>query len=508
MRHRITHIFDSIESIDLNSLAITRNSISTRNPIKSAKEEKITFNIDELPLELFRLVAVSQELHVRWVTEKSYKKTRPFTSILSPGLHVFYTPKRGSKSLASLCSLLKKAFGGIDCVHPGHSFTALPANQFFNHTSYQYYTLMPSISNFTDYLRYTACSQFPIDLSQRCAKQVADFTTAAYIDVCFTKSNSLIISSFRPVDTQLFSASIPKDISLKTRYEIGLLAPEPLQESETLSYEGFLFVAGEDSKPKPTRLSFQSRHRYSKVNFQSNFLKPSGIHPSLEIKVSDVAHPIQNQECGLFVYLTFPRNIFLDKYQFLDALFLADKNISSLAFIHDTVDLEAPEYTIESWGSSALIKLATPVSKPSPNFEWTAHIPTHLRYLLPASNSSGFREIEMPYPVVFWACTPEEHVDLSNNPFDRTRLGYDHFFDPITVFYHLNPNSSREDGRLINRLQVPVLNLDQTSWVESLTLWAIGFGFIWVCWCLLKVAMRTGYMSGKEKAYNKKKKAL
>lgn len=119
MRHRTTHIFDSIESIDLNSLVINQNSISTKNPIKSAREEKITLNIDKLPLELFRLLAVSQELHVRWVAEKSYKKTRPFTSILSPGLHLLYTPKRGSRSLASLCSLLKKAFGEISCVHPG-----------------------------------------------------------------------------------------------------------------------------------------------------------------------------------------------------------------------------------------------------------------------------------------------------------------------------------------------------------------------------------------------------
>ncbi|KHJ32116.1 putative protein pbn1 [Erysiphe necator] len=508
MRHRITHIFESTESIDINSLIITHNSISTSKLIKYAKEHKVILNINEIPQELSRLVTESQELHIRWVSEESYKPASPFVSILSPGLHLFYTPKKDFKSPSSLCAVIKKAFGEIDCVHPGRSFTALPANDLSHHTTYHYYTLMPSISSFTDYLRHITCSQFLSDSSEICAKQVIDFTTAAYIDISFKSNDSLVISSFKPAETQLLSFTIPKELNLspETRYEIGLLAPEPLQVYEKLSLGGFLILAGEDSKPNPTRFSIQSRHRNSKVDFQANFSEPSGMHPFLEIKVSDAAHPVENQECELYSYLSLPRKIFIDKYQFLDALFIADKNISALSFVDNMVDLEVPEYSLFSWGSSALIKLATPDIKQSQSFELAAQIPTHLRYLLPVSNSDGLREIEIPYPNVFWACTPEGPLDFSNNPFDRTHIGYDNFFDHRTVFYHLNPKSIRQDGRLVNRLQVPVLNLDQTRWVEGWTLWAIGLGFFWVCWCLLEVTIRNGYTSSTDKAHEKKKK--
>jgi hypothetical protein len=97
MRQRITYLQDPRDAVDPKTLRITTDSISTKE-LKAAREERITFGFDELPQELYRVLKASHELHLRWVGEKPYKSIIPLVSRLSPGLHVFYTPQRGSKS--------------------------------------------------------------------------------------------------------------------------------------------------------------------------------------------------------------------------------------------------------------------------------------------------------------------------------------------------------------------------------------------------------------------------
>lgn len=97
MRQRITYLQDPQDAVDPKNLRITTNSISTKE-LKAAREERITFGFDELPQELYRVLKASHELHIRWVNERPYDSITPLVSRLSPGLHVFYTPQRGSKS--------------------------------------------------------------------------------------------------------------------------------------------------------------------------------------------------------------------------------------------------------------------------------------------------------------------------------------------------------------------------------------------------------------------------
>jgi hypothetical protein len=46
-------------------------------------------------MHFFQLVRVLEEchqLHVRWASERRYDTFAPFSSRISPGLHVFFTP--------------------------------------------------------------------------------------------------------------------------------------------------------------------------------------------------------------------------------------------------------------------------------------------------------------------------------------------------------------------------------------------------------------------------------
>lgn len=115
MRYRTTYLFPSGQLIDPKKLEINKNSISSVSPVTIATEEKITFRLDELPSEIQRLQQISHEINIRWVSQSTYEAIDPIVSSLSPGLHLFYTP-RVENNLTTICSIVRKAFGELDCV--------------------------------------------------------------------------------------------------------------------------------------------------------------------------------------------------------------------------------------------------------------------------------------------------------------------------------------------------------------------------------------------------------
>lgn len=194
--------------------------------------------------------------------------------------------------------------------------------------------------------------------------------------------------------------------------------------------------------------------------------------------------------CTLHTYLTLPSSIFGDQYQLStsDPLFLQSHNLIALRAFSGELDLEAPNWVIQRWGSNWLIELATPPEDSTNTANWTITIPLHLRYLPPSE--SGYRSTHVPWPVVFWACTPTK---MGVNPFDRTQLGWDSLFPPSTMFYHLHPSSER----LVEDIDVPVLRLNgdgmfQARSIEMGTVVVVALGFLWVVWRLVLVAWSHG----------------
>jgi hypothetical protein len=166
---------------------------------------------------------------------------------------------------------------------------------------------------------------------------------------------------------------------------------------------------------------------------------------------------MDDRSCSLHAHLTLPKQVFADKYQLFDPLFMASKGLKTVHYKTSPVDLEAPAYTTDLWGSSVLIELA------------------------PLNSSS---------------------------PFDRVNIGYDGLFGPRTIFWHLNPEAHVEGvgkERLVSGLSVPVLDLDGSSYVEAGTAWVVGLGFLWVLWCLWGVWRGSGFGAGKEGVAKEKK---
>lgn len=265
--------------------------------------------------------------------------------------------------------------------------------------------------------------------------------------------------------------------------------PKNLEPHE-LGISGLLTVLGQDSKPSATVFTFSSRHRDAESGFSTKFLEPTGLHPTLQVRLESNKPPLPSSDayCSPHAYLTLPRNVFADKYQLADDLFLSSKNLTKLQYTSQPVDLEAPEYVMQQWGSSILLELSPPETAASE--PWTAEIPLHLRYLSPAQG--GYETIQVPYPAVFWACVAEDGTKFPNNPFERVNLGYDGLFGPRTVFWHVEPRPEA-GNRLQNAIEVPVLDLDKSQWVNIGTAITVLIGFAWVAWKLGAVYFRSGH---------------
>jgi PIG-X / PBN1 len=311
------------------------------------------------------------------------------------------------------------------------------------------------------------------------------------------------------------------------KVEVGVLSNEtPIDPSE-INLSGFLTVVGEDDRPNPTLFSFPSRHQAlprsqaEQQKYTVSFLKPTGLHPMMKISfpaASSLGPPSSKPPssiCALHTYLTLPSPLFADKYQLStvsDSLFLRSHNLVALRSISGETDLEAPDYVVERWGSNLLFQLATPDSSSNTTGTeesggdggWNVTIPLHLRYLPPAPH--GHSDIEIPWPIVFWACAADEGAKFPVNPFDRVNLGYEGLFGGRTMFYHVDPHphlgigssgkgagagfESNLGGRLVERIRVPVLGTAvwAADWVEWGTVLVVLMGFAWVCWRL-----RVGY---------------
>ncbi|KAL7626236.1 protease B nonderepressible form [Parahypoxylon ruwenzoriense] len=496
MRQRITFFHKHEHGVEPDSLKLHGRSISGPDII-AEREDRITLALEELPIELQKLLRESQELYIRWQSPVTYQIIGPWSSRLPPGLHVFYTPSNSEKLDGELiCPLLRTAFGPLDCISSSDSFTKLPNDRFSHSTAYQYYQILDSLSHFSSYVEQYVCG--PAD--SECKERAQRLANANSVDFSYdTVSHVVKVTALWPNEQRPLSI----DSHLDHRVEVGIMTPDipPHLEEHEFGVTGLLSVLGQDTKPSPTLFSFPSRHKTAAdTSFTSEFLRPSGLHPTMQLRISSSKPPMEGAYCSLHTYLTLPRTIFADKYQLGDNLFLSSKNLTSLRYISQPVDLEAPDYAMQLWGSSILLELQPPDAESDQ--PWTAEIPLHLRYLSPAEH--GYKNINVPWPAVFWACTAEDGTKFPNNPFDRINLGYDGLLGPRTLFWHVDPKP--EGGNLYHEIQVPVLDLLRSNWVSAGTAAVVLIGFFFVVWKLASVYLRSGYNSQKSGKESEKKK--
>lgn len=90
MRERITYVHEDA-NLDPSSLDIQEAGLL--GPlIDTTRQVRVSIPFDELPNELAELFKAFDGLHVRWASPLQYETLDPFTSRISPGIHVSYTP--------------------------------------------------------------------------------------------------------------------------------------------------------------------------------------------------------------------------------------------------------------------------------------------------------------------------------------------------------------------------------------------------------------------------------
>lgn len=509
MRQRVTFLHKPEDAIDPAILKVTDSSL-TGPVLTTAREDRVTLSLDELPEELNQVLQSCHELHIRWVSPYSYDSVSPLYSRLPPGFHLFYTPQTESRAKDDglLCAALKEVFGSLDCETPKNSFTPLPNDRFSHSTAFQYYQPLEDLSPFIKYAHQELCTaSYSSDPGATCASRIDYLSKASSLDISYdTISHALKVTATWGLQEQPLAIASPDNGN--HRIEVGILATdEPYGiEAHELGLSGSLTVLGQDRKPSATIFKFPARHRHIEgASFSTRFLEPAGMHPTLQIRLNGEAATPPNaggddgSHCSLHAYLTLPRAFFADKYQFSDPLYLASKNLTALRYVTQGVDLEAPGYATRPWGSSALLELSPPSPSGQPaagSPHWTAEVPLHLRYLSPTLG--GYRTAEAPYPAVFWACTTEEGTKFPSSPFERVNLGYDGLFGPRTVFWHVDPAPLVPGGRLVNEVQVPVLDMVKSGWVGAGTAAVVLLGFGWIVWKLVAVYLTTGYGPAKQ----------
>ncbi|KAF1851018.1 PIG-X-domain-containing protein [Cucurbitaria berberidis CBS 394.84] len=517
MKQRITYVVKNPEAFTPEQLVVKDDGTKfTLQRVHAAKEHRITLGLDELPRELSRVFQQWHEFHIRWASSTAYTATPPFTSRVSPGLHIFFTPLKSTPEDA-LCSQLHDLLSTDLKCSSNASAIKLPvlSERFSMSASSQYFDYLESPVKVIDDFQQKFCKVE----NEVCGNLTKQLLTAAYVDIDYdTISRAVVLTAAWP-DAQ-GNEGWSEDIELPKKdstVEIGVLSHEPNSDPEDVQFGGFLTVLGQDSAPKPARFQTPTRHypliqssssttatpKLHPLTYTTSFSQPTGLHPTLILSLPKEHLAPPNPSCKLHTHLTLPSYLFIDKYQFNDALFLQSKNLKRLRSIAGATDLEAPDWVINQWGSAALFELAHPPpsteQKDTASASWNVSIPLHLRYL-PASPSSHAR-VPVPWPVVFWACRADEGAKMAANPFDRVHLGYEALFGPRTRFMHVEPSGQGNGTRqLVEWIDVPVLDTTKTGWVEAGTVGTVLVAFLGLCWVLF------GKVGGGQKVVEKGKK--
>jgi hypothetical protein len=458
-------------------------------PFNAIKEERLRVPLSILGETVRTVLQGYSKLYFKWVQSDSYDTLDPLAARVSPGLHVFFEARQGGGANAKhVCQMVNLLFG-IEACEGQESFIIIPPeklkaadsppNQFY-HPLYRLSTVDTPLVKAL--LVEALCGSSKTD--GLCKSFFESLSSAASFDMSWDLTDQwLDISPMWPLESRRLEERPFEDctsyVSVLHRTD-----SEPGLSPDQLSLEGHLYHFESGAQPKKWKVTVDVvKHRKHPGTFSAELIKPAGLHPTLQLNMKTQKPPAGLDHCKMYAYLTLPRNIFADRYQLQDALFLESKNLAALNFSSDPVDLEAPEYTVKAWGSTILVELAPKPDDYSDN-PWKAQIPLHLRYMAP--EAGGYARFDLPYPAVFWACEfPVSDHDKSLWNLWRVRsVGYDALFQDNTVFWHLNP-VPRGGVSLYNTVVVPVANSDQMAWVGVGTALAVVLGTCWVIWTLL-----------------------
>lgn len=395
---------------------------------------------------------------------------------------------------SEVCPLINKAFGISDCKSLDSSFSKIPGAR-------QFYSPADSIAPFHDYLRELVCGS---DADQKCGSRIDHLQNADYVDITYDAiSQSLVLSAFTSQQAEPWQLTIAAPAP-EQKVEIGVLGLDNAIDPEGITLSGFIHVVGVDNKLgnfppsplhsqstssylslEPVYFTFPAKHHLHPATYSLSIPEPAGLHPKLELSITSPVSP-PREDCTLNAYYTLPRTLFVDKYQLSSAnpQLLESLKIRRLRDVRGEIDLEAPAWESDLWGSSILVEVDPARHDDGDGTNMLkVELPVHTRYQEPRNVTSAPTQFALPS--VFWACKSEDWTGMSKNPFNRVRLGYEHMFPEQTMFYHLAP---AEEGW--KAIDVPVLDVGYAEMVKVGTVGVIVAGFVWVLLKTITTAVR------------------
>ncbi|KAI5801624.1 PIG-X [Peziza echinospora] len=440
--------------------------------LHAARQERWTISADELPTLVQNALASLPELHIKWSTKSAYRSLDPFSTRAPAGLHVLTPSVESTKDIDLICPLLGTVFGPeAGCVSVSESFIEIPQQR------YQYYTELSDVSTFVSYIQKYICNG-----KEHCLDESKAIGHADYFDIDYQGPGSpLVFSAFwstNSVDDGPWTTTLRKHFQ-DHRVEVGILDQRAKIYEEKLTFGGILGVIGETEEFKETMFSFHPRHQHNYGVYAGTFHNQTGLHPKFALSIQAGEPP--EEECNLNAYFTLPKTFFVDKYQLADQQLLHSLGLNGFKGPYGEADLEAPVWTQSRWGSSFLLQIATPENTTEP---LQVELPLHLRYLEPASGGNNI-PVEMPWPVIFWACPSTVWQKFHTSPFDRKNIGYEHMFGEDTVYHHLSP----QGPVTFSTLGVPVLDLDHASMIKMGTAGLVLLGFLYI---VAKILLNVG----------------
>ncbi|KAK6349659.1 protease B nonderepressible form [Orbilia brochopaga] len=472
MKRRVTFITPPGKEIPDDALRLTKDGLGVKD-LKAIREERFTFEYDELPWFAKLLVGETRELYIRFDNGKDYTPgwKGPFSSRLPPGVHAFVVPKEDSE-LKQLEMFLGSS-SDIQSVSTTYDrFTKVYAS---DPTATKLHLLLDNIA-----------ARICKGVDRSCRDDIVNLGNAPSVDLTYDPTSKVL--DITAAWTTYGSGTTPNE-GWKTyimpytptgRVEVGIFSHDETAEEEEISLRGQIAVVGEDEEFKPTLFAFPARHHSRSNIFTADFQRPTGLHPKLEVTLA-LGGKSPGDTCSLNAYFAIPQPFFVDPYQLEDTSLLKSLGITALIALEGETDLEAPGYEMKKWGSTVVLELDTQHyfdNRVKDHLPMEFTLPLHLRYLEPHSSKSN-QTATLPWPTVFWACYSEEWDKMSASPFDRRMLGYEEYFPEHTYFYHLTPQLINRT-QAVSKLEVPVLVSKDGHLIEQATIGIIAIGFIWV----------------------------
>lgn len=93
MKQRSTFLVRDPAYSHPSNFGLTPTSLRIK-AVPAAREDRLTFGVDELPAELRTVLRQCAEVHVRWTSRSPYTSTSPYGARVPAGLSVFVVPHR------------------------------------------------------------------------------------------------------------------------------------------------------------------------------------------------------------------------------------------------------------------------------------------------------------------------------------------------------------------------------------------------------------------------------